>query len=173
MPPVLLGTWQNIMFAEFDGPAQPFAVRANLRRLVGKCLDISRSRKPNARCLALKRLYAKHRLPGRTPEGRGEFRGFTQNIMMMGGTQVDHGRVNAIKSRKEQSLVSLRRKFEEIQETGVFRQGPGSRAYRFSYTVQRTGSLSLLAFRRIGNRVLARRGRRVSAAERRSTRSSC
>ena len=48
-----------------------------------------------------------------------EFRGFTQNIMMMGGTQVDHGRVNAIKSRKEQSLVSLRRKFEEIQETGV------------------------------------------------------
>ena|SRR5438045_2664003 len=48
-----------------------------------------------------------------------EFRGFTQNIMMMGGTQVDHGRINAIKSRKEQSLVSLRRKFEEIQETGV------------------------------------------------------
>jgi len=33
-----------------------------------------------------------------------EFRGFTQNIMMMGGTQVDHGRINAIKSRKDQSL---------------------------------------------------------------------
>jgi len=47
-----------------------------------------------------------------------EFRGFTQNIMMMGGTQVDHGRVNAIKTRKDQSLVGLKRKFEEIQETG-------------------------------------------------------
>jgi len=47
-----------------------------------------------------------------------EFREFTQNIMMMGGIQVDHGRVNAIKSRKDQSLVSLKRKFEEIQESG-------------------------------------------------------
>ena len=51
-------------------------------------------------------------------EADAEFRGFTQNIMMMGGTQVDHGRINAIKSRKDNSLAGLKQKFEEIQETG-------------------------------------------------------
>jgi hypothetical protein len=47
-----------------------------------------------------------------------EFRAFTQNIMMMGGTQVDHSRVTNMKTRKEQSLAGLKRKFEEIQESG-------------------------------------------------------
>jgi hypothetical protein len=47
-----------------------------------------------------------------------EFRNFTQNIMMMGGTQVDHSRVTGMKTRKEQSLAGLKRKFEEIQESG-------------------------------------------------------
>ena len=54
----------------------------------------------------------------------GEFRAFTQNIMMMGGTQVDHSRINAIQSRKDQSLAGLKRKFEEIQESGVLVKDP-------------------------------------------------
>ncbi len=53
-----------------------------------------------------------------------EFREFTRNIMMMGGTQVDHTRINAIQSRKEQSLAALKRRFEEIQESGVLIKDP-------------------------------------------------
>lgn len=54
----------------------------------------------------------------------GEFRAFTQNIMMMGGTQVDHSRINTIQTRKNQSLAGLKRKFEEIQESGVLIKDP-------------------------------------------------
>jgi hypothetical protein len=53
-----------------------------------------------------------------------EFRDFTQNIAMMGGTQVDHGRINAIKTRKDRCLAGLKRKFEEIQETGCLIKDP-------------------------------------------------
>ncbi len=53
-----------------------------------------------------------------------EFQQFTQNITMMGGTQVDHGRINVIKNRKDESLLGLKRKFEEIQEAGCLIKDP-------------------------------------------------
>ncbi|MEO8130007.1 MAG: DUF2203 domain-containing protein [Bryobacteraceae bacterium] len=56
----------------------------------------------------------------------GEFQAFTRNIMMMGGTIVDHSRINSIQARKEESLTALKRKFEEIQEAGVLIKDPDS-----------------------------------------------
>jgi len=54
----------------------------------------------------------------------GDFQDFTRNIMMMGGTQVDHTYVEGIQTRKEQSLAGLKRKFQEIQESGVLIKDP-------------------------------------------------
>jgi hypothetical protein len=51
-------------------------------------------------------------------KAESEFRQFIRRIMMTGGMQVNHGRVGTLKSRQEQSLEGLKRKFDEIQAMG-------------------------------------------------------
>ncbi len=64
------------------------------------------------------------RFRGDHQKAAGEFRAFTHNIMMMGGTQVDHSRINPIQTRKDESLAGLKRTFEEVQESGVLIKDP-------------------------------------------------
>jgi hypothetical protein len=51
-------------------------------------------------------------------KAESEVRSFTERIMMMGGTQVNHTRISTLKTRMDQSKAGLQRKIEDVQSIG-------------------------------------------------------